>query len=71
MIKLLDGSLGVINLFEKDEVLSVDGGWVEVLTLTHLNRHHWTSLFENAGHLSLSDLTWHILHKQVRLEGLT
>ena len=71
MVKPLDGLLGIFNFLEKNEVLTIGGIWVEVLSLSQLNGDDWSTLREQFGQLILSDFSWDVLHKKIGLKGLS
>ena len=63
MVILLDGFLGILNILVENEVLTVGGVGVKMLTLTHFDRNNWSTSGEALNQLILSDLSWDVLHE--------
>ena len=70
LIKLLNCSLGTIDVLIEDEVLSVSSRGVEVLSLSQLDRDDRTTLVEELYNFFLFDLGWDVLDKEIRFVSL-
>ena len=63
MVILLDGFLCILNILVENEVLTVGGVGVKMLTLTHFDRNNWSASGEALDQLILSDLSRDVLHE--------
>lgn len=65
VVEFLDSFLGMLDIFEKNEVVAVRRVRVEILSLLHFDRNNWSALAEVFNNLFLTQLSRHIAHKEV------
>ena len=70
LVKFLNCSFRSLDVLVEDEVLSVGCRWVEIFTLSQLDRDDWATLFKQFHKLFFLDLSRDILYEKIRLVSL-